>query len=36
MHSLAGVSAAACVAFDDDGEIGIAAFVVDRRHLLGG
>jgi acyl-coenzyme A synthetase/AMP-(fatty) acid ligase len=27
LHSLDGVSAAACVVFDDDGEVGIAAFV---------
>ena len=27
LHSLDGVSAAACVVFDDEGEVGIAAFV---------
>jgi D-alanine--poly(phosphoribitol) ligase subunit 1 len=27
LHSLEGVSAAACVVFDDEGEVGIAAFV---------
>jgi D-alanine--poly(phosphoribitol) ligase subunit 1 len=33
MRSLDGVSAAACVIFDDDGELGIAAFVVVDRHF---
>ena len=31
MGGLDGVSAAACVAFDDDGQLGIAAFVVADR-----
>jgi D-alanine--poly(phosphoribitol) ligase subunit 1 len=33
MRSLDGVSAAACVIFDDDGELGIAAFVVVDQIL---
>ena len=33
MRSLAGVSAAACVTFDDEGELGIVAFVVAETEV---
>jgi D-alanine--poly(phosphoribitol) ligase subunit 1 len=33
MRSLAGVSAAACVTFDDEGELGIVAFVVTETEV---
>ena len=33
MRALPGVSAAACVAFDDDGQTGIAAFVVTDGRI---
>ena len=33
MRSLAGVSAAACVVFDDEGELGIVAFVVAESFM---
>lgn len=33
IRNVAGVSAAACVAFDDDGELGIVAFVVADREM---
>jgi D-alanine--poly(phosphoribitol) ligase subunit 1 len=33
MRELAGVTAAACVAFDDDGQLGIVAFVVTDRPV---